>query len=71
MEVDDRLCLPEAVCSLIKDDQLKCMAFNDMVMMKPTDGDMQVMHANKALLTHGLVLHRRNSGFLLKKGGPA
>ena len=69
-EADDRLCLPEAVCSLINDDQLKCTAFNDMVMMKPTDGDMQVMHANKALSTHGLVLQRRNFDFLSKKGGP-
>jgi len=69
-EVDDILCLPKALCSLINDDQLKCIAFNDMVMMTPTDGDMQVMHANKALSTHGLVLQRRNSNFLSKKGGP-
>ena len=63
-EADDRLCLPKAVCSLINDGQLKCIAFNSMVMPKPADGDMQVMHANKALSTHGLVLQRCNSNFL-------
>ena len=68
-ETDNRLCLPEVVCSLINDDQLKCIAFNDMVMMKPTDGDIQVMHANKALSTHRLVLQRRNSSFLSGKTG--
>ena len=69
-EADNRVCLPEAVCSLINDGQVKCTAFNNMVMMKPTDGDMQVIHANKALLTHGLVLQRHNSNFLSNKGGP-
>ena len=69
-EADDILCLPRAVCSLVNNDQLKCTAFNDMVMMKPTDGNMQVMHANKALSTHKLVLQRHNSNFLSNKGRP-
>ena len=61
--------LPEAICSLVNDNQLKYAAFDDTATMKPTDGDMQIMHANKAFSTHGLVLRCRNSDFLLNKDG--
>lgn len=69
-EANDRFCLPKAVCFLINENQLKRAAFNDMVTMKPNDGNMQVVHANKALLTNRLVLQRRNASSLSKKRGP-
>ena len=55
---------------LINNTQLNRAAFDDMATMKPTDGNMQVMHVNNALLTPGLMLQCRNSRFLSKKGRP-
>ena len=55
---------------LINNNQLNRAAFDDMATMKPTDGNMQVMHVNNALLTPGLMLQCRNSRFLSKKGRP-
>ena len=70
LEVDDRLCLPKAVCSLIKDNKLTRAAFYEMAKITPTGSAMQLMHVNKALLTHGVVLRGPNSDFLSKKSRP-